>query len=202
MARPQAADYEDKREAILDGAAELFAKRGFAGASLSDLADATGFSKSSLYHYFGDKQAILYQAMRAHLEKLTRIADDAFDGKGAPAEQLRRFARATMQAYGDARWKHRLLVNEIEALAPPERREVVAAQRALVERVADLLGRMRPDLAAKADERWPNAMLFYGMINFTYTWYDPSGPMSPEALAERAVALFLDGYAQKKTAAG
>ncbi len=45
-------------------------------------------------------------------------------------------------------------------------------------------------------------MLFYGMINFTYTWYDPSGPMPPEALAERAVALFLDGYAQKKTAAG
>lgn len=199
MARPQAADYADKREAILDMAAELFARRGFAGASLADLAEASGYSKSSLYHYFGDKQAILYQAMQAHLAELTAIADTAMDVALPPEQQLRRFARATMRAYATARWKHRLLVNETASLAAPEQRRVVAAQRALVERVADLLERLRP--AANAAERWPNAMLFYGMLNFTYTWYDPAGAVTPEALADRAVSVFLDGFGAKKTAA-
>lgn len=200
MARPQAADYADKREAILDMAAELFARRGFAGASLADLAQASGYSKSSLYHYFGDKQAILYQAMQAHLAELTAIADTAMDAALPAEQQLRRFARATMRAYATARWKHRLLVNETASLAPAEQRQVVAAQRALVERVADLLERLRP--SANAAERWPNAMLFYGMLNFTYTWYDPGGAVAPEALGDRAVTVFLDGFGAKKTAAG
>ncbi len=199
MARPQAADYADKREAILDMAAELFARRGFAGASLADLAEASGYSKSSLYHYFGDKQAILCQAMQAHLAELTAIADTAMDVTLPPEQQLRRFARATMRAYATARWKHRLLVNETASLAPVEQRQVVAAQRALVQRVADLLERLRP--AANVAERWPNAMLFYGMLNFTYTWYDPAGAVTPEALADRAVTVFLDGFGAKKTAA-
>lgn len=199
MARPQAADYADKREAILDMAAELFARRGFAGASLADLAEASGYSKSSLYHYFGDKQAILYQAMQAHLAELTAIADAAMDVALPPEQQLRRFARATMRAYATARWKHRLLVNETASLAAPEQRRVVAAQRALVERVADLLERLRP--SANTTERWPNAMLFYGMLNFTYTWYDPAGAVTPEALADQAVSVFLDGFGAKKTAA-
>ncbi|MBP7065814.1 TetR/AcrR family transcriptional regulator [Ferrovibrio sp.] len=199
MARPQAADYADKREAILDMAAELFARRGFAGASLADLAEASGYSKSSLYHYFGDKQAILYQAMQAHLAELTAIADTAMDVALPPEQQLRRFARATMRAYATARWKHRLLVNETASLAPAERRQVVAAQRALVQRVADLLERLRP--SANVAERWPNAMLFYGMLNFTYTWYDPAGAVTPEALADQAVSIFLNGFGTKKTAA-
>ncbi|SUV87842.1 TetR family transcriptional regulator [Bordetella pertussis] len=37
-------------------------------------------------------------------------------------------------------------------------------------------------------------MLFFGMINWTYTWYKADGSVSPDALAERTVQLFLDGY--------
>ena len=50
MARTQAPDYEERRIAIVDKAAELFARRGFTGASLSDLAAACQTSKSLIYH--------------------------------------------------------------------------------------------------------------------------------------------------------
>jgi AcrR family transcriptional regulator len=45
MARKQAADYEQRREAIVAKAAGLFAKRGYASASVADLADACDLSK-------------------------------------------------------------------------------------------------------------------------------------------------------------
>jgi hypothetical protein len=40
----------------------------------------------------------------------------------------------------------------------------------------------------------PYAMLFYGMINWTYTWYRADGPVSPPEFADMAASLFLDGF--------
>jgi hypothetical protein len=36
-------------------------------------------------------------------------------------------------------------------------------------------------------------MLFFGMINWTHTWYDPAGPAAPAAVADAAVDLVLGG---------
>lgn len=63
MARPQAPDYADRRQAMLDSAAALYARHGFLGASIVDLAVACGVSKSLLYHYFGSKEDILFEIM-------------------------------------------------------------------------------------------------------------------------------------------
>ena len=60
MARTQAPDYEERRIAIIDKAAELFARRGFMGASVADLAAACQTSKSLIYHYFPSKEDILF----------------------------------------------------------------------------------------------------------------------------------------------
>jgi hypothetical protein len=38
-------------------------------------------------------------------------------------------------------------------------------------------------------------MLFFGMINWTHTWFDPAGPVMPEALGMRVVDLMLKGLA-------
>src|SRR5690606_36531613 len=63
MARLRAKDYDDKRAAILEQAAGLFATEGFAAASLSRLAAACETSKASLYHYYQSKEAILFDIL-------------------------------------------------------------------------------------------------------------------------------------------
>ena len=52
MARGRAATYDDQRELILARAAELFARSGYAATSMNQVAEACGFSKPTLYHYF------------------------------------------------------------------------------------------------------------------------------------------------------
>jgi hypothetical protein len=37
-------------------------------------------------------------------------------------------------------------------------------------------------------------MMFYGMVNWTYTWYDAAGPIAPAQLAARMTELFLRGF--------
>ncbi len=60
--RPRGFDIED----VLDRALEVFWQHGFQGASLSELTDATGLSKPSLYAAFGDKEALYLKALERY----------------------------------------------------------------------------------------------------------------------------------------
>ena len=60
MARPRAADYDDKRAAILRRAAELFAEKGYDRTSMTEIAAALGVSKALFYHYSPSKDALLF----------------------------------------------------------------------------------------------------------------------------------------------
>src|SRR3712207_4161243 len=98
MARPQSLDYDKRRESIVDAAARLYAKRGFQGASVADLAKACGTSKALIYHYFPSKDDILYEVMAAHLDDLVDAADDVMR-TGDARERLRALTFAFMRLY-------------------------------------------------------------------------------------------------------
>src|SRR6185295_9190001 len=110
MARPQSPDYDKRRAAILAAAASLYARHGFQGASVADLAAACSTSKSLIYHYFPSKDDILYAAMATHLDDLVAAAADATQSGGAE-EKLRALTRAFMRLYVGAQDSHKVLLN-------------------------------------------------------------------------------------------
>src|SRR3546814_7059069 len=114
MARPQSPDYDKRREAIVATAAGLFARRGFQGASVADLAKACQTSKSLVYHYFPSKEDILYEVMAAHLEALVDAADDVMRS-GDARGRLRALALAFMRLYEGAQDHHKVLLNELRS---------------------------------------------------------------------------------------
>lgn len=60
--RPRERDSEVAREAILRAAEEAFAAHGFSGARVDAIAEAAGYNKALIFHYFGDKLG-LYRAL-------------------------------------------------------------------------------------------------------------------------------------------
>jgi AcrR family transcriptional regulator len=191
MARPQSPDYDKRREAILRAAARLYARRGFQGASVADLAKACRTSKSLIYHYFPSKDDILYAAMAAHLDALVAAAEEAVRTGGAEA-RLRALTLAFMRLYVGAEDSHKVLLNELDNLPPARRAEVVAKQRRIIGAVEALVRELRPDAGALT---LPLTMLFFGMINWTHTWFRPRGAVNADRLAEMAVDLMLGGLA-------
>ncbi len=171
-------------------AARLYARRGFPGASVADLAKACGSSKSLVYHYFPSKDDILYEVMAAHLDALVEAADDAMRAGGDARERLRALTLAFMRLYVGAQDHHKVLLNELDNLPPPRRAEVVAKQRRIIAIVEDLVREIRPELERVT---LPVAMLFFGMINWTHTWFREGGPVTAERLADMAVDLLLGG---------
>lgn len=53
-----------KRQALLEGATELFNIRGISATSLADVAKALGLSRASVYHYVKDRADLVYQCYR------------------------------------------------------------------------------------------------------------------------------------------
>ena len=189
MARPQSPDYDKRRASIVKAAARLYARQGYNGASVADLAKACRSSKSLIYHYFPSKDDLLYAAMAAHLDALVAAAEEATQVGGAEA-RLRALTHAFMRLYVGAEDSHKVLLNELDNLPPPRRAEVVAKQRRIIGAVEALVREIRPDAGALT---LPLTMLFFGMINWTHTWFRPGGAVDADRLADMAVDLMLGG---------
>ena len=189
MARPQSPDYDKRRDSIVRMAARLYARQGFNGASVADLAKACRTSKSLIYHYFPAKDDVLYQVMVEHLDALVEAAREATRG-GTAEEKLRALTLAFMRLYVGAQDSHKVLLNELDNLAPQPRSEVIAKQRRIIATVEDLIRQIRPETGPLA---LPLTMLFFGMINWTHTWFRSEGRVSAESLADMAVELMLGG---------
>jgi|SRR5580698_9220532 len=191
MARKQAADFEQRRDAILEQAARLYAAHGFLGASIADLARACKTSKSLIYHYYPSKEDILFDVMHSHVRALLDAAERVTAEPLAPGAKLHALTQEFMRLYVGAAARHKVLLNELARLPPRRREAVVQVQRRLIAIVEEVLVAIRPTLAKRTSR--PAAMLYFGMINWTHTWLDPRGPVAPERIAGLAATLFLDG---------
>ncbi|MBN1123303.1 MAG: TetR/AcrR family transcriptional regulator [Anaerolineae bacterium] len=63
---------EQTRQQIIQAAAELFTCKGYAGTSISDLANAVGLTKGALYHHFENKDALFLAVVEALRENWGR----------------------------------------------------------------------------------------------------------------------------------
>ena len=78
---------------IVAAAASLVYERGIAGTSLDDVMAATGTSKSQLYHYFADKDALIHEVIKAQLGRI-------FTAQQAAGWSLTQSLRADLARHG------------------------------------------------------------------------------------------------------
>jgi AcrR family transcriptional regulator len=192
MARTQAADYEDRREAIVEKAAQLFAENGFLGASVLDLAKACQTSKSLLYHYYPSKEDVLYAVMASHIDRLVEDVEKAMAIEGGAKQRLKTLLRLFMNHYVGAASRQKVLLNDLAHLPEEKRNAIVAKQRRIIDTVQALLVELDPALASRKDKARAKTMLLFGMINWTGNWYDPAGPLDPDTIADMAFDLAVD----------
>jgi len=196
MARTQAADYDERKEAIVVAAAALYASLGFHGASVADIAKRCKTSKSLIYHYYGSKEEILFDVMITHVRALDEAAREVTASADAPKRKLHEITHRFMALYVGASDRHKVLLNDLDNLPKARRAEIVATQRGLIDLVRRLLVEIEPQLKKKSGASFAAAMLYFGMINWTHTWFDPKGPVSAAALADMTVDLTLGGLAK------
>ncbi len=198
MARGRSPEFDSIREQILAHAARLFAKQGFAGTSMNEVAEACSVSKPTLYHYFRDKHELALHICEGHVHLLVTLVQEVQAQGLEPEAKLRALIQRFVREYGQAEHEHRVLTEDVKFLQPEDRERVLEVQRRVVAAFADAVAAVRPELrAAQLDK--PLTMLLFGMINWTFTWLRPDGELSYEAMAPIVADLFFGGLGAVKT---
>jgi AcrR family transcriptional regulator len=192
MPRGKAPTFEAQRGAIQRAAARLFADQGFRGASMADLARACGVSKALLYHYYRDKEHLLFDAADSYLDTLIGIVAEVRARGLPPARHFASLVERFMQEYEHSQAQHIVLVQDVKFLRQAERTRVVAKEREVVEAFAQAIARLQPRFRRKA-LRLPLAMILFGMINWTFTWLRPDGPLAYRDMAKIVTDIYLHG---------
>jgi AcrR family transcriptional regulator len=192
VARPRSAGFELQREQMLATAAQLFATQGYTATTMQQLAAACGVSKATLYHYVRDKHDLLAQITGSHVARLEALVQQVEQAESEPRARLEALILRFMQVYARADHEHRVLTEDVKFLDAPEREAVLAGQRRVVAAFAASIGAIRPDLQGQRLGK-PLAMLLFGMINWTFTWLQPGGPLTHATLAPVVTELFLGG---------
>lgn len=195
MARTRAADYDDKRKAILDQCARLWADTGYDRTSMSQLAEACGISKALLYHYYQSKDDLLFDIIDTHLRDVIAMLDEADDPLLPPEKRLRLLIGALLEAYRDSDADHKVQINSLSTL-PPERQALLKGlERDLVVRFAEIIGAVSPAIGRDRRLLKPVTMSLFGMLNWVYLWFRPDGPMTREEYADLATTMTIAGIA-------
>ena len=196
MPRVRADNYDAKAQAILDSAAQLFAKVGYPNAKMQDIAKACAASKSMLYHYFPTKDDLLSAMLEEHLEKVIAGIDEVVAMPASNAERFSAFVQVFTQKSAQSRRRHVVAMNVVKFLPKAMQVPLLGLQTQVTDRVAALLRQLNPALPAETYK--PYTLLLIGMLNWTDTWYRPGGKIKPAELCERVSRLFLQGFMAEK----
>ena len=120
--RPSQRRSRETVDAILDAAAQVFGKHGYASGTTNRIAERAGVSIGSVYEYFPNKDAILVALAERHLDLMTRDVEallrDALDADEDLDTLLRRFVEAMLEVHERNPDLHRVVFSE--APHPPE----------------------------------------------------------------------------------
>ncbi len=134
---------------ILGGAERVFARAGFAGATMAAIADASGLPKANLHYYFGSKE-VLYRAVLARILHDWLAPTHGITADAEPRAALEQYIRAKMALSAQRPDGSKVFANEllhgapvVHALLTTELRALVLDKAAVVQAWVDA-GRMAP----------------------------------------------------------
>jgi len=185
-------DPERKRHAVILTAARAFRERGYHNTSIDDVAKALNVTKPTIYHYVPNKEQLLFECFHAGLRQIM----DAF----AVAEDSRQNARerlgAVMKGYAEAitsEFGWCMVQAENQDLSPAMSKRVRALKSEIDHGIRGLIEAGALDGSIRKCDAKITAFALAGAMNWIAYWYASGEALTPTAIADRFVELFLLG---------
>ena len=168
-ARAQAA--ADRRRQILDAAVRVFARQGFHGCRVSDIADEAGVAYGLVYHYFRSKEEVLDTLFLERWDVLVATIDEVAAREDmAPRDQLHVIASFIVDSYRYDPDLMKVIIVEVTRAANSFGRTHLVKIREAYDGIAGIVERAQAEGTFKSDVT-PQyaAMAFYGAIEQVLT---------------------------------
>jgi TetR/AcrR family fatty acid metabolism transcriptional regulator len=173
----------------------VFARKGFHGARVGDVASEAGVAHGLVYHYFSSKDELLETIFRETWAALLAAMREVEESDDAAREQLRKVGAIVLRTWTRDPDLVRVLVNEVTR-GPQLQQEIAEIRQAFqaIERIV-AAGQRRGELREELDPRLA-AVVFYGALEEILTGWllgELPGGEADVAEAERAVVDIVCG---------
>jgi AcrR family transcriptional regulator len=181
MARKTGSHAEITGPAIRDAALRLFARSGYAAVSMREIASEVGVRAGALYLYTPDKQTLLFDLMKEHLERLLN-AWAAARVDGAPIEQLENFVKFHVDYHVDRRDAVFLAYMELRNLSDQNFDEIELLRRQYEDELERILSEGQESGQFRIPDTRVTTMALIAMLTGVHVWYRDGGRLSRERI--------------------
>ena len=189
----RSAKWQERRDAIVDTSAQVFARRGYHATGIAELCEVNGFGKGAFYYYIGSKEELLAAIHDRVMDEVMLGADRVARAGGSPSTQLAMLGEELLDVihrYPDHVW---VFLHEFPALTA-ERADQFRTRRREYERRIEAVLQAGIDSGEFRDvEPWLTARAWLGMHNYTYLWLKAGGRVSARDVAKPFADIFLRG---------
>ncbi|MFW5419496.1 TetR family transcriptional regulator [Nocardiopsis sp. CNT-189] len=182
---------DDTQRRVWEAAVRLFAAQGFHGTGIRELAEGAGLTSATLYHYMGTKEDLLFSVMRTCLDRLIRAAERVAGEGAGPEAVITRLVHVHVLTHALHRDETTVVDNEIGALAPGHRDEMVRLRDRYEEFWRDAIADGCDRGAFSVPDRRLARMAALEMCSGVAKWYSPSGPLDLGAVSAAHAVLVL-----------
>lgn len=189
-------DDGNRRHALLQAAAQLFRRKGFAATTTRDIAAAADMQSGSPFYHFKSKDALLYAVMEEGMQRAIarqQLAMAASLPEGDARAQLHSLVRAHFDMlHGPGNDFIPVMLYEHRSLNARQRTALAQLQIAYEAVWTPVLQALHTSGQLRAPVKL-SRLLMLGALNWSVQWFDRSKEASLDDLADAAVALFLKG---------
>ena len=192
--RPRFSELESNPQLnkILEHATEVFCDKGYEGASMRDIARATGMSLAGMYHYLGSKERLLYLIQKHTFSTIIERLHERLESASGTEQGIQALILNHLEYFLEHQQAMQVLSREDEVLEGDYGRDVAEIKREYYRMCRELLNRYKKEKGLQFDSRTA-ALSLFGMMNWIYTWYNPRLDGGAEQLARKMGNIFFRG---------
>lgn len=193
MARPtgHGPGFEARRLKVIEIAAGLFARQGYAATGIAELCRATGLAKGPLYYYIGTKEALLVEIQNSVLVPLLAASQRIKALDEPPVLRLRLLSETLLDVIIERLEFIRVVEHDLRLLSPASRSELSKLRHDFEAVVSSLLVEAMDRGDLRRTDRRLATLQFFNLHNYTYQWLSNDTSWSSQELArEYCTTLF------------
>lgn len=190
----------DLRQKIIDSALLMFEKHGFHGVTVNQIVETAGTSKGGFYHHFTTKDELLYIIHDTFITYVLEKAIKANDTYESPTKKLQAIVKEFVKVFDLYKAQISVFYQETIYLKPQYELLIKKKRDQFKQIIIQVVGEgkecgeFRKDLPIEI-----TSMAILGMVNWTYKWYQQSGPKKIDEIGDVFVDLILHGLLQVET---
>ena len=185
---------KDTRAILLNVATNLFYQKGYPNTTIREIGQKAGISNSIIYHYFKNKEEMLFEIIQVSSTDLIDALVKIQQGIKDPVECLKEMLKTHMVAWCLKRKKETKIIVADDYWLTGKRREANrATQRQIYKLYLNKLEELSRKRLLKPVDLKVLAFTIFGAINSFFRWYREGGSLSKDDVADNVIDIVFRG---------